>query len=444
GRIRRALRIRRARRAWRVAGPAPGPGPRRGGCRIGPGDGSPVLAQVAGHHQRVGLDVERRPLGDDPARLHGVDVVAHGHDQGHVVFDQDDGAVELVPQLLEQEHQHLRLPLSHARGRLVHQDQPGPLGQQGGQLDDAAGPGGQLAHELVGEGGQADEAEEALGLPLLPALRLASPRQAQHGREGGGDVLALQGQLHVLQDRHGREELPALERAGDAEVGAEVGWGVGDVDAVSGDGAAVHTGHARHAVEQRALARPVHADEADDLAGLDPQRHVVERLDAAEAQLQALAHQRRGAGGRRHRTIARSPRVAASRSLKVRRTRVPWRRSAPRTSASWMAWGPLTNPPGRYIRTQSTPTDVPATRARSLAWKKNSGMPNTNRAPSTGPRIEPRPPTITMDRTTRDRAGGNVSGVSTGWVKDRRAPATAAMAPDTPKARTFTALGEKP
>ncbi len=79
-----------------------------------------------------------------------------------------------------------------------------------------------------------------------------------------------------------REELEALERAGQTEASPAVGAHVGDVRAVQAHRAPVGALQPGNDVEQRGLAGAVGADQARHHPRLGAQRHVGERGDAAE------------------------------------------------------------------------------------------------------------------------------------------------------------------
>jgi hypothetical protein len=61
-----------------------------------------------------------------------------------------------------------------------------------------------------------------------------------------------------------------------------------DVAAVEHDPAAGDPAQAADGVERRRLARPVGADQGDDLAALDRQRHAAQRLDLAVGDVEVL------------------------------------------------------------------------------------------------------------------------------------------------------------
>ena len=129
-------------------------------------------------------------LGDDPAELEAVDAVAHAHDERHVVLDDEHRRAELPADLDEQRAHRLGLALGDAGGRLVEAEHPGVEGQQAGQLDDAAGAGGQLGDGLVGVAAEAEEVDELGGLgplgPLAPDGSRREERRSRAGRSGPG------------------------------------------------------------------------------------------------------------------------------------------------------------------------------------------------------------------------------------------------------------------
>jgi len=109
--------------------------------RSAAGDGPLVGAEVAGDHRRVIADGRRRPFGDDSTELEAVDPVAHAHDEGHVVLDDEHRRTELSTDLHQQWCHRFRLSLGHPGSGLVQAEEPGVERQQTGQLHDAPGPG---------------------------------------------------------------------------------------------------------------------------------------------------------------------------------------------------------------------------------------------------------------------------------------------------------------
>src|SRR5205823_1184421 len=86
----------------------------------------------------------------------------------------------------------------------------------------------------------------------------------------------------VLEHGQAGEELEVLERAGQAQPGPAVGREGQEVVRLEVDRAGVGLEHTAHTVEERGLAGAVGSDQADDLAGVDPQGDAVEGGDAAE------------------------------------------------------------------------------------------------------------------------------------------------------------------
>src|SRR6185503_10832159 len=118
----------------------------------------------------------------------------------------------------------------------------------------------------------------------------------------------LERDVEVLQDRHAAERLGDLEAPHDAEPRPPVSGQGRDLLALEEDPAAVGEERARHAVDQRGLARPVGADQAESLARLHVQRQPVQRGESPEALGETLDLQE-GAHGRRPRTRRTNPRM---------------------------------------------------------------------------------------------------------------------------------------
>ena len=106
-------------------------------------------------------------------------------------------------------------------------------------------------------------------------------RGLAHPGRGGGEA-------QVVQHRQRREDAAALGHVAEAGAGALVGRRALDGPAVPSDGAPRRGQQAHEGFEQRGLARTVVAEDADALAGADPQRHPVQHADAAVAGAQRV------------------------------------------------------------------------------------------------------------------------------------------------------------
>ena len=98
----------------------------------------------------------------------------------------------------------------------------------------------------------------------------------------------------VLAHGHAAQDLGALERAHEAARVDPVGGEAVDPVASQSDLASVGAKRAGHDVEERRLARAVRADQREHLAGANVERHVVERLQPAEAHADAAYVEERG------------------------------------------------------------------------------------------------------------------------------------------------------
>jgi hypothetical protein len=101
----------------------------------------------------------------------------------------------------------------------------------------------------------------------------------------------------VLQRRHLPPEADVLESPGNAESGDPVPLDLSERRTVERDtsrGGPIHPGDG---VEAGGLARPVRADQSQDLAASDVERHRVQRGEATELDRQILRRQQRLALG---------------------------------------------------------------------------------------------------------------------------------------------------
>src|SRR5205823_11017149 len=108
-----------------------------------------AAAEIARDHERVLADLLGRAFGDDATRLHRVHAVAQAHEQWHVVLDDEDGAVELVPDAAKKWTERLGLALGDAGGGLVEEEQLRRGRHLDGQVTDATRAGRELGRQRV-------------------------------------------------------------------------------------------------------------------------------------------------------------------------------------------------------------------------------------------------------------------------------------------------------
>src|SRR4051812_45999708 len=176
--------------------------------------------------------------------------------------------------------------------------------------------------------------------PALLALALLQAREQRvHAVQVLADALRVpareRAHLEVLEDRHAREDPPALGRLRDADLGDGVARQPLDLGAVEDDAAHPRRHDARDRAQRRRLAGAVRADERDDLAFVDLERDALERLDRAVERVDVLDDEDRLVA------VARRDRVAVAHAWLPRYasiTRGLLRTSAGAPSAIFSPW----------------------------------------------------------------------------------------------------------
>ena len=220
------------------------------------------------------------------------------------MLDEQDGQVELLPNVQDERLEFEGFLRVHARGGLVEQ-QHGGIGRQGaGDLQAALRAVGQVPGLVLIVHVQADLAQQLIaavdgGLFFGPGARVLKDSADDARRRA-----AVASDHDVFEHGHGREQADVLERAGHAERGDLVGLhavegrGAGGLAVAFGqvklDGAFGGQVDAGDAVEERRLPRPVGADERDDLLPVDREIHLVKRAQAAEVLGQVGYFEHRG------------------------------------------------------------------------------------------------------------------------------------------------------
>ena len=174
--------------------------------------------------------------------------------------------------------------------RLVEQHQPRLGGQRACDLAAPALAAGQARAQLVGHVRDLQFVHQAGQLAFAAV---------------GVQVLAqLQHQAQVVGDGELAEHRWLLRQVADAELGARVHGLGGDVAAIELDAAGIGRHQADDHVETGGLAGAVGAEQADDLAGVEGQREIVDDFARPVALAQSLGDQhhflslRAGAAGR--------------------------------------------------------------------------------------------------------------------------------------------------
>ena len=226
-----------------------------------------ALTEIRRRNVEVGANLVGRPLGEHPALVEHEDAVADVHDQRHVVIDQQDARLVVVPHRADDGGELGNLGLGQPGGRLVHQHEQRLHRERPGDSEPALVPVRERSgrHELVRA--EAEDAEELVGRLPGPARALAD---------------AERGDLDVLAHRQRAERVAVLERAGEAAAAAPVGAPRRDHAVVEDDRAGRGEVEAAEQVDEGRLARAVRADQAHHLVAVQLERDTAEGVDPLE------------------------------------------------------------------------------------------------------------------------------------------------------------------
>ncbi len=247
------------------------------------------LAEIDGANLRVAPDFFRRALGDQAAAVEHQDAVGMFEHHVHVVLGEQhaDGFFPRDPG--GQPHQLDALARRHAGGRLIHQQKFGLIGECDGELQPLQIAIGEFAAGPLGIAAHADQFEQAAGF-LARELRRRGPHIEQL------PAIRHQRDLDVFAHRHGREGRGDLEGAADAEPPDLARLLAGGIAAEQIDAAGAGGGLAVQHIEAGAFAGAVGADQRQDFAGLQRERHVAHGVHAAIGFAEAFDRQQCGRG----------------------------------------------------------------------------------------------------------------------------------------------------
>ena len=200
----------------------------------------------------------------DLAVVHDAEPLAEGHGLLLVVRDDDEGHTEALLDVEQLELGVLAQLLVERRERLIEQQQLGALDQRARQRHALALPAGQLVR---------------LARPV--AAHLHDVEDLAHLAADGvaPEPLLLETEGHVLLHAHVREQRVGLEHHVDRTL---VRRDCAHVHAVDIDAARTRALEARQHPQQRGLARSRAAEQAEDLAAPDVERHLVHGREVAE------------------------------------------------------------------------------------------------------------------------------------------------------------------
>ena len=186
-----------------------------------------------------------------------------------MVFDEQDGQVEVAPHLADKTAQLGLLGRVHAGRRLVQQQDTRLEGQGARDLQAALVAVGEVARLLFGAVGQPHQGQQFKSAGAAGLLLGRRGRQAQHTGQQARPRVDVLGNHHVHERRQVAEQADILEGAGDALRRDLVGPSAEDVLAVVQETAGAGRGEAGHQVEDSRLTRPVRPNQAKDFALVD-------------------------------------------------------------------------------------------------------------------------------------------------------------------------------
>jgi hypothetical protein len=212
------------------------------------------------------------------------DPIGDVHHHAHVVLDQHDGGAVLVVDLEDEAAHVLLLFHVHAGHRLVEQQQAGLHRQRAAEVDALLQAVGQAADRRLAIGLDLEEVDDPLdhlAVRHLLALGGAEPERlleevALHAQVAAGH--------DVVEHAHALEQRQVLEGTRDAGLGHLARVHVLEGLAAQRDRAFLRRVDAVDAVQHRALAGAVRADDGAHLVLAHVEADVGQRLHAAEAQ----------------------------------------------------------------------------------------------------------------------------------------------------------------
>jgi hypothetical protein len=207
------------------------------------------------------------------------------------VFDEEDGGVALGDHRRDDVGEVRRLVVVEAGGRLVEQEQRETAGWSSSPAPTPAVPCRQRSDRAVSQGRELAGTQRAVDRFGDAGRFAATAEELAHRARAYEAGFETEG--HVLGHRHRGEQLHLLECAAQPPLRSPGGTQVSDVLTEEADGSGRRRDEAGAGVEERALAGAVRADEPDEHAGRNLQRHLVQRGDSAETDGESVDFERR-------------------------------------------------------------------------------------------------------------------------------------------------------
>src|SRR5579883_794439 len=232
-----------------------------------------LLAKIGLLHFGIAHHLRRRAVRDLAAGDEYHETLRKAHHRAHDVLDQDDGDPLLV-ESKQQRQDVIDLGMRKPGHRFVRDEQLWPCRHGTRQLELAHLDLRQVAWTPRSLVGKADETEKL----LAARVELIGGQMAVRAGIDGVE----QGNAQVLGDREAAEGLRQLKAARHAEPRALMRGEPVHHTAIEAHRARLVPQSAAEAIDERALARAIRANETDTLAGGDAERDPIERREAAE------------------------------------------------------------------------------------------------------------------------------------------------------------------
>nr|WP_246086931.1 hypothetical protein [Nocardioides humi] len=204
------------------------------------------------------------------------------HDDAHVVFDEEDGGLELLANSKDVGGHRLLLVERHSGHRLVEEKERGLLGDHPRHLDTLLRPVREIVDADAPQTGQVEETEDVLDPASVRVLVTTHCRQPEHRREDAVPALQVATRHDVVEDRLSGEHDRSLEGAGQPHARDAMPGEAGDGSPVEQDLAGRWPVGAGDTVEHAGLPGAIRPDQRGQGRRRHVERHLREGIHAAE------------------------------------------------------------------------------------------------------------------------------------------------------------------
>ena len=178
-----------------------------------------LIAKIRLDDVRIILNIRRRPLCQTHSEVQHRNLLADAHHEFHIMLNEQNRNMEMVPHLTDHCHQLFRLLRIHAGRRLIQQKKLRLRRHGAGNLKTPLHPIRQVARFTVRRLIKVKDLQQ-FHCPFIEQMFLVAEFSGtEHRIQHRIGNMIVHPRLHIIQNRHVRKQTNILERTGDPGLG---------------------------------------------------------------------------------------------------------------------------------------------------------------------------------------------------------------------------------